>query len=317
MISGARNKLVVSLAAFVILACVAAAVIGPYSRLERLADQMFTEHAPPGASVGEIDLGFPATITLLDLAMPVNVNGQQRQVLFEKVFGDFSILSLLRGKMRAEVNADFFGGDLWLKVLADPAVGDAASNDSRASLEARARKVDISELCRFLDSSHIVSGLGDADVEAEMNTRDITKLEAQALVMGEQIALPPLPTETLIMPACRDARLTAQLQASNGTLTISSLRFTGSAYDLVGQGTLALTNPPERGAVKGTFRITFQEPPIITDHRLVRMGADGFANSLAASRTEIPLRLYGTLKKPKLELDPASLGTFLQHLNGS
>ncbi|GAB4338564.1 MAG: hypothetical protein Kow0099_12760 [Candidatus Abyssubacteria bacterium] len=313
--SRTTSKLLLSLAALVILVGAAAIVVRPYSRLERVAEALFAEYAPPGAVAGEIDLGFPATVTVSGLTLPVHVNGRERRVSFEKLSGAFSIPALLRGKMGAELSGDLFGGILWLKLLAGRPARGLAWNDSSLSIDARARNVDITKLCAFFESPLLISGVCDADIQAQTDGSDITQVKAQGLVLGEQMALPQIPIEKLVLPACRNGRLTAEFEASDGTLTMRTFRFTGSAYDLVGQGILTLTDPPQQGAIEGTFQATFKEPPVVTDRDLVRMGADAFANSLAESKTEIPLRLYGTLEEPRLQLDPASsLGTLLQGL---
>ncbi len=307
---------VLCLAGFFLLSCVALLIIRPYKRLGRLAGEMVSRYGPPGVTVNGIDVSFPSRIVLTNLSFPVRVHKRQRQVSFEKLSGTVSIPSLLRGRPAAEMNSDFFGGMLWLRVHSKALQGSAAGYSSSVAFEARARRLDISQLCDFFQAPIAAIGRCDADVEAELDERYPAGLNGQALVLGESVEIPPVEIEMLILPTNSETAFTAALSAKDGKVFIDSFQFEGTAYELSGNGTIDLSEPVEQSPIDCSFSVLFKEHPTVTDETLIGKGAEHVVDALVTSRSRMFFRLVGTLKEPEALFDSASsLSAMIQQSN--
>jgi type II secretion system protein N len=304
-VHGAR-WVVLCLVGFFFFVCAALLIIRPYERLGRLAGEMLSRYGPPGATFNGIEVSFPSRIVLTNLSFPVRVNDRQRQVSVEKLSGTVSIPSLLRGRPGAEMNSNFFGGILWLKVRSKALREGIPGYSSSVALEARARKLDISQLCDFFQAPIAAIGRCDADVEADLDDRYPASLNGEALVMGESVEIPPVELEMLILPTNREAGFTAALSAKDGKVFINSFQFDGTAYELSGNGTIDLSEPLERSLIDCSFSVLFKEPPTVTDESLIGKGAEHVVDALVASRSRMVFRLVGTLKEPEAQFDSAS-----------
>lgn len=303
-----RKRTLASIAAVILVACVALLTVHPYARLGRLAQQMVREHAPAGMTISDITVSFPSNIVLTNLVLPVQVNDQLRQVRVEKASGQVSILSLLRGMVNAEMNSDFFGGLLWVKFRTEP-----SPEGSPVAFEARARKMDISQLCDFFQAPVKASGRCDLDVEAEVDEHDVRKLNGKALALGNQIEVPPLELDKLSLPTNREGKLNAKLSAGNGKILIQNFKFDGTAYNLSGQGEIILSEPFEQSRLKCSASGIFKEHFSINDDRL--QGAQQIADTLVATQSELFFKIGGTIEKPDVQLDAgSSVGSLMQHL---
>ena len=304
------------LAGGIVLLCLFLMVLHPYARMERAAREVFDRHAPPGATVNAINIAFPFNIVLTNLAVPVQVRDRQRRLLVKKLSGRVSILSFLQGEVKAGMTGDFFGGMLWLDVRAE-AVQDGVNEPSFISFDARARGLDIAEICRFLGEDVVISGSCDADAEAELDERDPSTLKGKALVLGEKVEIPAIDAGALILPKNFEAKFTGKFSAKDGSIFVNKFRLEGLAYDLSGKGKIIISDPLDQSPLDCTFSIIFKEPPTITDEKLVDGGAEYVVGALVAAGTEIFFKLKGTARRPDVQFDPASsLGSLLQESGG-
>jgi type II secretion system protein N len=303
------------LAAGFILACVALLTFHPYARVERLAGNALKRYAPAGTTIDTLDVSFPSDIVLTNVSIPVRVNDRQRHLPVGRLSGRLSILPLLRGKIEAEMTGDFFGGLLWLNVRFD-ALPHGSSNDPRfAALQARARRLDIAKLCDFFQTPVVASGRCDADVEAELDERSPTDLKGWTLVKGEQLEIPRIALEKLVLPPNREAGFSARLSAKDRKVFIEKFQLVGTAYDLSGKGVIRLSEPFEDSPIDCSFSAMLKEHVSITDERLARNGAEHVVGTLVATGGKVFLRVTGTLEKPEAQLDAASsLGSILEQL---
>ena len=303
-----RAKLIVLFCAIAFaLVIIAFLWVRSYARLERFTGDILGHYAPKGTTVGDIDLRFPTTIVLTNLVVPIRVDKRYRQISIEKLAGKVSPLSLLLGKVRAEMRSDVFGGLIWLDVNADMRLTTLpAKAVPSIALETRARELDIAQLCEFVQASTIISGKCSADVEAELDESELTSLKGKALVLGEQIDIPRLDLKDVVLPHNSGVTLTSRLSAKDGEVFLDEFRLEGMAYDLSGNGTITLTNPVDLSKLDCSFTAVFKERPTIKDKDLARRGADFILDALISSRAEVSFRVGGTLRDPRLYVDSAS-----------
>ena len=297
----------------ILLVCVAIFMIHPYRRAEKIAGDMLTRYAPTGTTVSGISVAFPLNVVLTNLSVPLRVQNRQRQLMVREVSGKLAILPLLQGTVDAGMNADFFGGTLWLDLKTENPAKSSSDVLSFFTFDARAREMDIAQVCTFFGSSIFVSGLCNADAEGELDERDPTTLKGQALLIGEEIGIPPLFIKGLILPENSDARFTAKLSAKNGTLLIEKLRLNGTAYKLSGNGEVKISDPLELSPINGSFSMIFHEPPIITEEQIADAGGEEMLETLVESGAEVFFTVNGPAKRPDVQLDPkTSLGSLLE-----
>ena len=297
----------------ILLVAVALYMIHPYRRAEKLAADILARQAPPGTTVSGISVAFPLNIVLTDLSVPIQVKDQQRQLMVKEASGRVAILPLLGGTVDAGMNADFFGGTLWLDLKTDNPAKSNPDNLSLFAFDARAREIDLGALCTFLDSSVLLSGVCNADAEGELDERNPATLKGQALFIGEDVAIPPLLIKGLIFPENSDVKFTAKLSAKNGTLFIEKLRLNGTAYKLSGKGEVKISEPLEHSPVSGSFSMVFHEPPIIIEERVADVGGEDIMDTLVESGAEIFFTVDGLARRPDVRLDPkTSLGSLLE-----
>ncbi|MBI5115983.1 type II secretion system protein GspN [Candidatus Poribacteria bacterium] len=297
------------LAAGLLLLCLVILMVRPYKRLATLMGDMLTRTAPPGTTFATISAGFPSTFVITDLDIPVSINGQVRQLAISKISGKVSVLSLLRGRMETEMDSDLFGGTLWMSANAGSPLR-AASMTFPAAFEARARALDVSRICSFLQTPVSAKGLLDADFDATLPERKL------ALLIGKDIDVPPIETKRLVLPANHNVELLAKLSAKDGKIFIEEFQSLGSAYEISGKGIIKLAKPFELSPAEGSFSVIFKENFTITDERLAKNGAREIAAALVASRGKLTFHVEGTIGKPVARLDSvSSLGDALGRLN--
>jgi type II secretion system protein N len=281
--------------------------IRPYARLERIAKTAISHHAPPGTTVGDIRVGFPLNIALSDLAIPVKVDGRQREIRISHLAGRISVLPLLLGRMKVDLSADIFGGRLWLDLS-----GKSASKGS-LTVDARTRRMDIDRLCDFWGTRLRLSGTCDADVETELVSSDITTLKGNAVAMGRDVSIPRIDLGRVILPENSRAECTVKLSAKGGKIYIETFDVSGTAYDVSGKGTIQLSDPFEYSPLDGAFSTVFREPPKITDKRLAGVNTSQLMGALTESKAKVFFKVSGTVGHPKTKLDPsASIGSILK-----
>ncbi len=288
----------------------------PYSRLARLMGEALRQNAPAGTTVGEIRARFPSTFELTDLSLPVFIRGQARQLAISGISGKISILPLFRGKVNAEMNGELFGGALWMALSADAPAGDALNAPSSIAVDARARTLDVSRLCEFLQMPVTAQGFVDADVEGVANPKNPTSLSGTAVVMGRDVYVPPITTGKLALPENRGVEFAAKLSARDGNIFVDEFSAGGTGYEISGQGVAKLADPVELSPLDGSFSVVFKENFTITDERLAGNGGRELAAALVASRGKVTFRLGGTIGKPVTHLEGiASAGYALTHPN--
>jgi type II secretion system protein N len=308
-----KKVLGLSFLVVIALACAAVFFMHPYRRAEAIAGDMLVRYAPPGTTVNGISVGFPLHIVLTNLSVPVQLQHRRRQLVVEKVSGNVSILSLLQGVVDVGMNADFFGGMLWLDLKTDAETTAAERVSSAVFFDARAREISLEQLCTFLESPIFVSGSFDADAEGELDERHLRTLNGKALVIGEDVLLPPLTIRGLILPENPNTEVTAKLSAGDGKVLVEKLRMNGSAYALSGNATVWISDPPESSPIHGSFSMVFNEAPIVMDKRLVESGARDLMDLVVSSGAEVFFKLDGTVEHPDVRLDPeSSLNSMLQ-----
>jgi len=291
-------------------------VIQPYSRLERRAAVLIDQLAPPGTTVGAIDIGFPLTVEMTSLVVPFEIDGEQREISVEKLTGNLSLTQLVRGKFGASMTSDLFGGSVWLHIQTNSLRRGKTLDNPRLTIETRARDLDVAALCDFFEAPTMASGRCDADVEAQLNGTTLMSLQGKALVIGKNIEVPPIKVEGLMLPENHDGRLTATLVAKDESVLIKDLRFAGTAYDFSGNGAIRLLKPLEESALDCLVSAIFKEPFFIADERFSGRAAEDIVDTLVASQSTVFFKLRGTLGKPKMRLDPAaSLQSLTQHRN--
>jgi len=302
-----RTKLIVLFCAIAFtLAVIAFLWARSYARLERFAGDLLSSYAPKGTTVGDIDLRFPTTIVLTNLVVPVQVDDRQRQLSIEKLSGKVSPLSLLVGKVRAEMRSDIFGGLLWLDVNADMRLKTLSAEPTSIDLETRARDLDLAQLCEFVQASTIISGKCSADVEAKLDESELTNLKGKALVLGEQIEIPRLDLRDVVLPHNSGVTLSSRLSARDGKVFLDKFQLEGTAYDLSGNGIVTLTDPVDLSKLDCSFTAIFKERPTIKNKDLARGGVDFIIDALISSRSEVSFRVGGTLRDPRPYVDSAS-----------
>jgi type II secretion system protein N len=304
--SRARN-LVLLLAGMVILLALAIFFLRPYARLERIARVAISHHAPPGTAVGDVRVGFPLNITLSNLTIPVRVDGRRRELQMEELAGRISVLPLLLGKMKVDMSADIFDGKLWLDLS-----GESASKGALA-IDARTRRVDIGKLREFLGSRLKVSGNFDADVETELNAKELTTLKGNATAMSRDVSIPRIDLGKVVLPENSRAECTIGLSAEGGKIHINKFLVKGTAYDISGKGTINISDPFEYSPLDGSFSTVFRQPPTITDKRLAGLNTKYLMGALVESESEVFFKISGTVGNPEASLDPsASIGSILK-----
>jgi type II secretion system protein N len=284
-------------------------LVNPYARLATLMRDALTRTAPPGTTFAGIRAGFPSAFVITGLDMPVSINGQTRQLTVKQISGKVSILSLLRGKLDAEMNSDLFGGTLWMSVNARSPLR-AASKGFPSAFEARVRALDVSQICSFLQVPVAANGRLDADFDGTAPERKL------ALLIGKDIDVASIETRRLILPANHNVELLAKLSAIEDKIFVEEFQSLGSAYEIQGKGVVTLAHPLELSQADGSFSIVFKENFTITDKRLAGNGAREIAAALVASRGKLTFRIEGTIGKPVARLDSvSSLGDALGRLN--
>ena len=310
-VSNRRRNVVRSFALFLasvaILLALALFFLRPYARLERIAKAAISHHAPRGTTVGDVRVGFPLNIALSNLAVPVRVEGREREIRIEKLAGRISVLPLLLGKMKVDLSADIFGGKLWLDIS-----GESASKGSLA-VEARARRVDIGQLREFLGARFQVSGKCDADVETELDANDLSTLKGHAATVGRDVSIPRIDLGKVILPENSGAECTVGLSAKGGKIYIDKFLVKGTAYDVSGKGTIEISDPFERSPLDGSFSTVFRHPPTITDKRLAGLNTKNLISALVESEMEFFFKVSGTVGRPETSIDPsASISSILK-----
>lgn len=295
------------LAAGVILAAGALFFLRPYTRLEVMIRTAVSHHAPPGTTIGDVTARFPLNIVITDLVVPVPVQGREREIRIGELSGGVSVLPLLLGKLQADISADFFGGTLWLDIIAEsPARG-------HLTFDARARGVDIGRLSEVLGAPRGFEGHCDADVEGELDGGNIETIKGRALVMGRGVSIPRLDLGRVILPANRDAEFTVGLSAGQGMINFDKLVAKGAAYDVSGKGTLRISEPFERSPLDCSFSMVFRQPPTITDEKFSGMGAEYLMGALVETGAEVFFNVSGTAGEPEAKLDTSSsIGSILK-----
>lgn len=211
-----------------------------------------------------------------------------------------SLLSLVREKKI--VDADFFGGTLHIEDRSDRWPGGNTGKASFAAFEASAERVDLSQLCDFLQLSVAASGLCNADIEAAFDERDPTTLSGDAQVACEQMTIPPFAISMLLSPLNKDAALSAALSAEDGAVAVKNFRLDGAAYSVTGGGTVRLADKPEQSRIDGLFSIILNEPPTVTGTKLAGKGAQFLLDALVGSGKEVSVTLSGPLSAPEARL---------------
>ncbi len=302
---------------FLLLAVVIILLLGaafflmrPYARLERLARDAISRHAPAGTSIGDLNVVFPLDIILTNLVVPVRVRDRQREIRIEKLTGGVSVLPLLLGELDVGVKADSFGGSLWLDISIPASLGEKGS---RLGFDVRARGVDIASMGEFLRPNLDIRGRCDLDFEGKLNERDLTTLNGQGLAKGRNIHLPTIDVDRMILPENRGVEFSTRLSASDGKLIFDNLKMDGSAYEMSGQGSIRIKEPVGRSPIDSSFSVVFYDPPTITDRRLANMGAESLMNALVESGAEVFFDLSGPISDPDAEVDlSSSLGSILR-----
>lgn len=309
------KKLGVVAAIFVALLCLLLLIVRPYRRLEHMTQRIIQSYAPDGTRVGGVTVRFPASITITKLEVPLRVNGQERRFRVEKLRGNLSLLPLLKGVADAELNSDFFGGVLWVKAQTGADSAGSAGSSSRILFDARARGMDLSQLCKFLEAPVSATGRIDLDMDGNMDKRNPLSISGEALAIGKQVEVPSVVLESLVLPANRAGEVLSRISAENGNLTIREFKLTGTAYNITGTGTVALKEPAEQSPLDCSLGILFKERFSITDRRLSRDSAESIVNALVSSKSKVFFKISGTVGDPKGDLDTTqSLGPLLNYL---
>jgi type II secretion system protein N len=289
----------------VVLVCalIGAAVLflNPYSRLEKLAESVLSRHAPAGASVGDISVRFPLSIVLTDVVVPVRTSVGRREINIGKLKGGVSIFSLLFGKLKADMNADLFGGKLWLDAGAGISPGE-----SSLEFDARARGFDVGLMGELLSPGLVFSGRGDADIEGRMHGRNMASLTGQALVRGDNIELPQIVLDKITLPENHDVKISARLSARDKKIFIESLSLNGSAYDVSGDGVIRISEQFDRSPIDASFSVIFRKPPKISDMRLSGLNVALMLEALVKSEAEIFFTVSGEIRRPRVDVDTSS-----------
>jgi type II secretion system protein N len=303
------RRILKTLLFLVVVTCtlIAAAVFffNPYSRLEKLAESVLSRHAPAGVSVGDISVRFPLSIVLKDVVVPVRTNVGRREINIEKVKGGVSVFSLLFGKLKADMNADLFGGKLWLDAGAGMSPGRDAAGSS-LEFDARARGVDVGLMGELLSPGLVFSGRGDADIEGRMHGRDIASLTGQARARGDNIDLPQIVLDKITLPENHDVKFNTRLSARDKKIFIESLSLDGSAYDVSGDGVIRISEQFDRSPIDASFSVVFRKPPKISDMRLSGLNVALLLESLVKSEAEIFFTVSGEIKRPRVDVDTSS-----------
>jgi type II secretion system protein N len=288
-----------------LLLCVAVLIVRPYSKLERKTERLLSQ-VVPGTKVGGVDIDFPLSITLTNLEVPVTLNHQKRPIRIGQASGNLALFPLLKGVVEAELNSDFFGGILWVKADAKALPGQAGATGPLVTFDARARQVDLAEVCKFAQAPVQISGRCDIDAEGNVREQQVKSLNGKGLLIANGVEIPPLESESLLLPANRKGEGKARLTAEQGVITVQDFSFTGSAYDLSGAGKIALKEPAETSPIDFSFGIVFKEPFTITDSRLSGSSARSIVEALISSKSKVILKAKGTVGEPEAEIDPAS-----------
>jgi len=286
----------------------------PYQRLERLTNQLLVERAP-GLKLEGVDIRFPASITLTNLDIPVRLNKNERRLRIEKLSGNLSVLPLLKGILETEMDSDFLGGILWIQVRTKALPQNPGPGLPPLVFDARARRLDLVQVCSLLETPLPVTGRCDIDAEGTMQQNQIQSLRGSALLIGDHIEIPPVNSESVSLPANHSAEARAKMTFDQGKVLIQDFLLTGSAYDLSGTATVALEEPFENSPVDGSIGMIFKERFAITDRRLSGDSADSIADALVNSKSRVTFKVSGTLDSPGAEIDVASsLTPLMKHL---
>ncbi len=297
----------------ILLVCVGIFLLHPYRLAEELAADIFERYAPAGTTVNGISVSFPFNIVLTNLTVPIQVQDQQQQLVVKRASGKVSILSLLQGTVDVGMNADFFGGTLWLDLQAEGAATNDPDTLPLIVFDARAREIDMVQLCTFFGSPVLISGVCNADAEGEVDENNLATLKGRALVIGQHMAIPPFPVKGFIIPENSGAGVSAKLSARDGKIHVERFRMNGSAYELAGKGEIVISDPPEQSPVYGSFSMVFHEAPVVVDENLDEAGAEEILGVLVEAGAEIYFRVTGTAGHPDVRVDAkSSLDSFLK-----
>lgn len=297
----------------ILLVCIGIFLLHPYRRAEEIAGDMLERYAPAGTTVNGISVGFPLTVVLTNLTVPIQVQDQRQQLVVKRASGRVSVLSLLQGTVDVGMNADFFGGTLWLDLQAEGAATNDPDTLPLVVFDARAREIDMFQLCAFFGAPVLISGVCNADAEGEVDENNLATLKGRALIIGEEVEIPPFPVRGFIIPENSYAMVNAKLSASEGKIRVEKLRVDGSAYKLSGKGSILVSDPLERSPVYGSFSTVFREAPIVMDDKLDEAGAEEIVDMLVESNAEIFFRVAGTIGHPDVRVDPkSSIDSFLK-----
>ncbi len=309
-----KKKLLLIPVSFLLLILIALVVVQPYRRIESLAGRLLIEQAPPGTRFERVSISFPSRITITKLDVPVRINNHEQRFRLEKMSGNISLTPLLKGEVEAEMNSDFFGGVLWVKVKSNG--GNSSGGEDKTTYEARARQMDLAQLCDFLDASVPLRGSVDVDAEGTVNGLKPASASGQALALGKKIEIPQIEVDPVVLPANHSAELVAKLTSDSGKVSIQDFRLTGSAYDIAGTGKIDLAEKLPESTLDCSPNIVFKERFVVTDRRLSGVNVDGIVDALIKSKSKMYFRVTGTLAEPQAELDSASsLGPLLNYLN--
>ncbi len=295
---------------------VAIVAFNPAKRVETLLMALAETNAPKGTAIGTIKYRFPSRIAVADVSIPVRVRDGERRLLLENLDGRVSLLPLLRRNLHATVETDFFGGTLWVQIRPEGSLLISANGSQSVAIDARARNMDVSEVCAFFRTPTLVTGLCGIDVEGEIDGPGTENFTGTALAVGENIDVPPIAMEKVVLPENHRATIRAQASAERGKIIISDFHLEGTGYDLAGTGEVLLEKPVASSPVKGAVSVILKERLIIKDEELRRSGAESFADVLIDTRSKVFFTVKGTVEEPVIKLDSASsLGTLLQHFN--
>lgn len=212
--------------------------------------------------------------------------------------------SFLRAEKASSTN--LLGGELWLYPETGAAQSNASNSASFHAFRVTGKKLDLGKVCDLFPSPIKASGECDAEMSVKLDERDLTVFSGSASFNGEGLTVSPVDAGIFALPTNRQATLNAKLSAGGGKIFIENFTVSGKAYDLSGGGVILFSSRPEHSRVDLSFSVVFKEAPTVKDRQLVAMGAKQYVDGLVAARTEVPLKLAGPLKRPKIEPVPGS-----------
>jgi hypothetical protein len=223
----------------------------------------------------------------------------------------------LRSLLRAEKasNTNLLGGELWLYPETVAAQNGVSNSASFHAFRVSGKKLDLGRMCDLFPSPIKASGVCNTEMSVKLDERDLTVFTGSASLNGEEVTVSPVDAGIFTLPTNRQATLSARLSAGGGKVLIENFTVSGKACDLSGGGVILFFSRPEQSRVDLSFSVMFKEPPTVKDRKLVAMGAKQYVDGLVTSRTEVPLKLVGPLKRPKIQPVPCSaLGSLLKQV---